>query len=337
MAEREVKRKLAAILSADVVGYSRLMGEDEAGTLAALKRHRRDLIDPEIEKHDGRLVKLMGDGALIEFTSVVQATECAVAIQRAMAQRNAETPTVRRIEFRIGLNLGDIIIEGDDIYGDGVNVAARLEGLAEPGGICISESVRTAVGTKLPLAYAFLGEREVKNIAEPVRAYQVVLGSEAPVGDVDTPPPCPYPGMVPYRAEDARFFYGRDDEIKRMVQLLRRQRFLMVIGPSGSGKSSLVYAGLLPELDTSKYFDDGFWLVRQMRPGPRPIETLAHLLDVAGENTQFAFDTVQTLLGTHPPAQRLLLLVDQFEETFTLSQPRPTRAIHRGATGAAHA
>ena len=317
MAPESVQRRLTAILSTDVVGFSRLMGTDEAGTLAALKSHRRELIDPAIEKHEGRLVKLMGDGALAEFPSIVEATKCAVAIQRGMAARNAETPADRRIEFRIGINLGDIIVEGDDIYGDGVNVAARLEGLADPGGICISESVRTAVGTKLPLAYAFLGEREVKNIAEPVRAYRVVLGGEAPTDDVDTPPPCPYPGMVPYRAEDARFFYGRDDEIRRMAQLLRHQRFLMVIGPSGSGKSSLVYAGLVPELGTSKYFDDGFWLVRQMRPGPRPMETLARLLEVAGEAPQFAHDTVQTVLAAHPPAQRLLLLVDQFEETFT--------------------
>jgi adenylate cyclase len=122
-----------------------------------------------------------------------------------MAERNAETPADRRIDLRIGLNLGDVIIDGDDVYGDGVNVAARLEGLAEPGGICLSESVRTAVGTKLPLAYAFLGERAVKNIAEPVRVYQVILGDGAPAdAAADTAPSCPYPGMVPFSAADAR-------------------------------------------------------------------------------------------------------------------------------------
>ncbi len=130
MAEERVERRLAAILAADMVGYSRLMEADEAGTLAALKAHREDLIDPEIAEHHGRLIKLMGDGALVEFASVVDAVACAAAIQRAMAERNKGVPGDRRIEFRIGVNLGDIIIDGDDIYGDGVNIAARLEGLA---------------------------------------------------------------------------------------------------------------------------------------------------------------------------------------------------------------
>jgi adenylate cyclase len=129
-----VERRLAAILAADVVGYSRLMGEDEAGTLAALKAHRAEFTDPVFTGHHGRIVKLMGDGVLIEFASVVDALECAVVLQRGMAERNAEIPKDRRIEFRIGINLGDIIVDGDDIYGNGVNVAARLEMLAEPGG-----------------------------------------------------------------------------------------------------------------------------------------------------------------------------------------------------------
>jgi adenylate cyclase len=132
---KNVERRLAAILAADVVGYSRLMGEDETGTLAQLKAHRKDLIDPKIAEHHGRIVKLMGDGALVEFPSVVEAVQCAVEIQPAMAERNAAIPEDRRIEFRLGINVGDIIVEGDDIYGDGVNVAARLEGLAEPGGV----------------------------------------------------------------------------------------------------------------------------------------------------------------------------------------------------------
>ena len=135
MAVASVERRLAAILAADVVGYSRLMGEDEPGTLARLQAHRRELIDPKIAAHHGRMVKLMGDGALVEFASVVDAVECAAEIQRGMALRNADLPEDRRIEFRVGINLGDVIVEGDDIYGDGVNVAARLEALAEPGGI----------------------------------------------------------------------------------------------------------------------------------------------------------------------------------------------------------
>src|SRR5882672_9614078 len=139
MARERIQRRLAAILAADVVGYSRLMEADEGGTLAALRAHRKELIDPKIAEHGGRIVKLMGDGALVEFASVVDAVECAVAIQRAIAELSAGNPEDRRIAFRIGINVGDIIIEGADIHGDGVNVAARLEGIAEPGGITISE------------------------------------------------------------------------------------------------------------------------------------------------------------------------------------------------------
>ena len=147
-----VERKLAAIFAADVVGYSRLMGEDEAGTLARLKEHRRELIDPSIAEHKGRIVKTTGDGILIEFPSVVEAVACAVTVQRGMAERNAATPENQRIVFRVGVNLGDIIVEDDDIFGDGVNVAARLEALAEPGGICVNRVVRDQVRDKLDIA-----------------------------------------------------------------------------------------------------------------------------------------------------------------------------------------
>jgi adenylate cyclase len=174
------QRRLAAILAADVVGYSRLMGEDEGGTLARLKAHRRELIDPAIAARGGRMVKLMGDGALVEFASVVDAVQCAVEIQRAMILRNAEVPDARRIAFRIGINLGDVIVEGDDIYGDGVNVAARLEGLAVPGGICVSAKVHDEVLGKLELGFEDQGERPVKNIARPVRVYRVLLEAGAP-------------------------------------------------------------------------------------------------------------------------------------------------------------
>ncbi|MDH3688152.1 MAG: guanylyl cyclase, partial [Gammaproteobacteria bacterium] len=182
MESEPLTRKLAAILHADVVGYSRMMGEDESGTLARLKAHRKEFIDPTIASHHGRMVKLMGDGALIEFASVVDALACAVEVQRGMTERNKDEPEDRRIEFRIGINLGDVIVEGDDIYGDGVNVAARLESLAEPGGICISESVYTAVSKKLPVDYEFMGEQQVKNIEQPVRTYhaRVRAGAELP-------------------------------------------------------------------------------------------------------------------------------------------------------------
>ncbi len=170
-----MQRRLAAILAADVVAYSRLMDEDEAGTLAALKEHRRALIDPAIARHNGRLVKLMGDGALVEFASVVDAIACAAEIQEAMVGRNAGVAEARRIIFRIGINLGDVIVEGEDIYGGGVNVAARLEGLAEPGGICVSGTAYDTAHDKLDLAFESLGEQQVKNIDRPVRTYRVVL------------------------------------------------------------------------------------------------------------------------------------------------------------------
>jgi adenylate cyclase len=172
MAVPTQERRLAAILAADVVGYTRLMNEDETGTLAKLKRHRAELVDPMIAEHRGRIVKLMGDGTLVEFASAVDAVRCAAEIQRAMAKHNAEIEPRQAIEFRIGINLGDIIIEGDDIYGEGVNLAARLEGLAQPGGLCISDLVHQMVRARIDLAFEDLGEQQVKNIAQPVRVWQ---------------------------------------------------------------------------------------------------------------------------------------------------------------------
>ena len=166
-------RRLAAILAADVVGYSLLMGKDEAGTLERLKALRSELVQPKIAERKGRVVKLMGDGLLAEFPSVVEAVQCAVDIQQSMAGREPTLPDERRIRLRIGVNLGDIIVEGSDIYGDGVNVAARLEGIAEPGGICISGQAFDAVEGKLDFAFEDIGPQQVKNIAKPVRAYRL--------------------------------------------------------------------------------------------------------------------------------------------------------------------
>jgi len=174
LASERVERRLTAILAADVAGYSRLMGADEEETLARLKAHRRELIDPGIGEHRGRIVKTTGDGLLAEYASVVDAVRCAVEIQREMTKRNADVPPDRRIEFRIGINLGDIIIDESDIFGDGVNVAARLEALAEPGGICVSRMARDQVRDRLALSFEDMGEQQVKNIARPVRAYRVV-------------------------------------------------------------------------------------------------------------------------------------------------------------------
>src|SRR5271170_5980361 len=168
---KRVARHLAAILAADIAGYARLMGEDEEGTLTALRMWRREIADPRIREHRGRIVKTTGDGFLVEFASVVDAVHCAVEMQREMVLRNAAIPPERRVEFRIGINLGDIISEDHDIYGDGVNVAARLEALAEPAGICISRVVRDQIRDKLPYLFDDMGEQQVKNIARPVRAY----------------------------------------------------------------------------------------------------------------------------------------------------------------------
>ncbi len=177
MSEEGVERRLTTILAADVVGYSRLMAADEAGTLAQLKVHRKEVIEPRTSKHNGRVVKLMGDGTLMEFGSVVDAVNFAVDLQRAITERNVGVPEDRRITYRIGINIGDIIVEGDDIYGDGVNVAARLEALAEPGGICVSRTVFDHVKGKVEIGFEDLGTQKVKNIPEPVQTFKVLLDS----------------------------------------------------------------------------------------------------------------------------------------------------------------
>ena len=175
MESHAVERRLAAILAADVVGYSRLMEVDEAGTLARLKTIRLELIDPAIAKCRGRIIKTAGDGMLVEFQSVTEALSCAIDFQERMARRNRDMPAARALLYRIGLNLGDVIVEEGDIFGDGVNVAARLETIAEPGGICISAAVRDQVGDRLKVAFADLGDQQVKNITRPIRAYKVLL------------------------------------------------------------------------------------------------------------------------------------------------------------------
>ena len=187
--EASVERRLAAILAGDVVGYSRLMGVDEVGTLRALKAIRRELADPAIAAHHGRVVKTTGDGILIEFASVVDAVTCAVAIQSGMVARNAGVLEGKRIVFRIVINVGDIIIDEGDIFGDGVNVAARLEALCEPGGVCISRTANDQIRDKLSLAFADLGEQRVKNIARPIRAFGLTAESIAALPEQSLPPP----------------------------------------------------------------------------------------------------------------------------------------------------
>jgi len=181
-------RRLAAILAADVAGYSRLMGADEEGTHERLQAHRRELIDPKIAEHRGRIVKTTGDGVLAEFASVVDAVRCAAEIQRAMADRDLDLAEECRLRFRIGVNLGDVIADGGDIYGDGVNIAVRLEGLAAPGGVCVSGTVRDHIGDRLPYAFVDMGEQSVKNIARPVRVYAWHPEGMATVLTANAPP-----------------------------------------------------------------------------------------------------------------------------------------------------
>ncbi len=176
MAEPQTTRRLAAILAADMVGYSRLMEQDEQDTLARQKQHRRQMIDPAIAKHHGRIVKTTGDGLLVEFNSVVDAVECAVEIQSAMLDREADQADDKRIRYRVGINLGDIVIDGKDIFGDGVNIAARLEELSKPGGMCIADAVYQSIEGKLKLAFEYLGSQSVKNIARPIRVWSWCAG-----------------------------------------------------------------------------------------------------------------------------------------------------------------
>jgi TolB-like protein/class 3 adenylate cyclase/tetratricopeptide (TPR) repeat protein len=184
---KRVQRRLAAILAADVAGYSRLTGADEEGTIARLRALRRELIDPTIASHGGRIVKTTGDGILIEFASVVDAVRCAVEVQRGMASRNSDVAQDKRIEFRVGINLGDVVVEGDDLLGDGVNVAARLEGIAEPGTICLSDDAYRQIKGKIDLAVRDLGEQPLKNIAAPIRVYVLSPDSRQPTASAPVP------------------------------------------------------------------------------------------------------------------------------------------------------
>src|SRR5262249_40985548 len=243
-------RRLAAILAADVAGYSRLMGDDEEGTLARLKAMRRELADPKIKEHHGRIVKTTGDGLLLEFASVVDAVRCAVEVQREMAERNADVPPDRRLELRIGINLGDIIKDGRDIYGDGVNVAARLEALAEPGGICVSRVVRDQVRDKLDFAFEDMGEQQVKNIARPVRIHRVLLSTQSgpskPVVETAKEPALALPdklsiAVLPFQnmSGDPEQEYFADGMVEEIITALSLIRWLFVIARN----SSFTYKG----------------------------------------------------------------------------------------------
>jgi len=237
-------RRLAAILAADVAGYSRLIGADEGGTLERLKTLRRELLDPKIAEHRGRLVKTTGDGLLVEFGSVVDALRCAVDVQRDTAARNTGVAPDSRIEFRIGINVGDIVVEDDDIFGEGVNVAARLEALAEAGGICVSARVQEDAAGKLDLAFDDLGEQQLKNIARPVRVYRVITEARPETLRPGTAPPLPdKPSIAVLRfaniSGDPEQEYFADGMVEEIITALSRIRWLFVIARN----SSFTYKG----------------------------------------------------------------------------------------------
>jgi adenylate cyclase len=238
-------RRLAAILAADVAGYSRLMGADEEGTLERLKALRRELLDPRIAVHHGRIIKTTGDGTLVEFASVVDAVRCAVEVQQAMPERNASVGPESRIELRIGINLGDVIVEGDDLYGDGVNIAARLEGIAEPGGICISDDAFRQVRGKVEAEFADIGEQSLKNIARPLRVFRLgPLSSPAP--PIAPPAALPLPdkpsiAVLPFAntSGEPEQEYFADGMVEEIITALSRIRWLFVIARN----SSFTYKG----------------------------------------------------------------------------------------------
>ncbi|MDH3690688.1 MAG: adenylate/guanylate cyclase domain-containing protein [Gammaproteobacteria bacterium] len=240
MSGESVERRLTTILAADVVGYSRLMAADEAGTLAQLKALRKELIDPKTAEYGGRVVKLMGDGTLMEFASVVDAVNFAVDMQRAIAQHNINVAQDRRIIYRIGINIGDIIVDGDDIYGDGVNIAARLEGLAEPGGICVAHNVFDQVKTKVEAGFEDVGDREVKNIPEPIRVYRVTLDGPTEVNKGENKtlslPDKPSIAVLPFTnmSSDPEQEYFSDGITEDIITELSRFRELFVIARNSS-------------------------------------------------------------------------------------------------------
>ena len=246
MVTERVERRLAAILAADVAGYSRLIGADEEGTLARLKAHRRELIDPKIAEHRGRIVKTTGDGLLVEFGSVVDALRCATELRDGMASRNAEVPHDQRIEFRVGIHMGDIVADDGDVFGDAVNIAARLEGLAQPGGICVSARVRADATGKLDLAFEDLGAQQLKNIARSVRVYRVreawiateLMASSRrslPLPDKPSIAVLPFQNM----SGDPDQEYFADGMVEEIITALSRIRWLFVIARN----SSFTYKG----------------------------------------------------------------------------------------------
>jgi adenylate cyclase len=248
MVEGRTQRRLAAILAADVVGYSRLMEQDEAGTLAVLKQRRKDVLEPLVAEHSGRIVKVMGDGVLVEFNSAVNAVTCAVELQKRMASANASLSDDRHIVLRIGVNLGDVMVEGNDLYGDGVNIAARLEAIAEPGRILVSGTVYDYVRNKVKVGFNDLGAQNLKNIAEPVRTYSVASTPSVALTAIKSFSDKPSIAVLPFTnmSGDPGQQYFSDGFTEDIITELSRFRSLFVIARNSSFQYQVGYVRRLP-------------------------------------------------------------------------------------------
>jgi TolB-like protein/class 3 adenylate cyclase/Flp pilus assembly protein TadD len=293
MAEDRVDRRLAAIFAGDIAGYSRLMGVDEEGTLRQLKAHRKELVDPKITEHRGRIVKTTGDGMLVEFVSVVDAVRCGVDIQRGMAERNSGLPADKRIEFRIGINVGDIISDSNDIYGDGVNVAARLEALADPGGIMVSRTVHDQVRDKLSFGFKDMGEQPVKNIARPIGVYQVsLIENTAPITVKDAEVAAkievssaarPSIAVLPFAniSGDPEQEYFADGISEDIITGLSKLRWFFVIARN----SSFAYKGKAVDVKrVSRELGVRYVLEGSVRKGGNRVRITAQLIDASTGN-----------------------------------------------------
>ena len=318
MAEARAQRRLTAILAADVVGYSRMMGANEAGTLTALKAWHKDTLQPLMTKHSGRVVKLMGDGVLAEFASAVSAVECAVEMQESMTAANEDAPEDRKIILRIGINLGDVIVEGSDLYGDGVNIAARLEAMAEPGGICVSDDAHRQVRDKLDIAFEDAGEHQLKNMARPLRIFRVRSGSlpHEPQPTL-TPPDKPSIAVLPFQnmSGDPEQEYFADGIVEDITTALSHAGWLFVI----SRNSSFTYKGRAVDIKQ---------VGREL--GVRYV--LEGSIRRAGGRVRIAGQLIEAATGGHVWADRFEGAVD---DVFELQDPHYRKRYRRHRAGPA--
>jgi len=290
-----VERRLAAVLAADVAGYSRLMGRDEERTLTQLKSFRNTVVDPGIAAHRGRIVKTTGDGMLVEFASAVDAARCAVQLQREMAQQNATVPPELRIEFRIGIHVGDIIIDDNDIFGDGVNIAARLEGIAEPGGVCVSDDAHRQIRGKIDIAFDDIGEQTLKNIAEPMRAWHMRLAGEAAPAIRSSPiqvqdlalPDKPSIVVLPFdnMSAEAGQDYLADGIVEAITAALSCIRSFFVIARS----SAFTYKGRATNArDVGKELGVAYLLEGSVQKAGNRLRIIVQLIETEGAHTSGA-------------------------------------------------